>query len=169
MLLTIQLGKHRPRPKRFGVYFNRKSFKYRVKFLNSCVYTLPEDDINKLFGFGYFSWKLFLGKTPHHIDSARVGWRYNGLSQKIELFLYCYVNGYRRIEHIYNLGINTYYDIELIQHPNRYVLSVIDSTGGLYGRPVYYSHNKKLQYLLWGYFGGNEPAPHEMSYELTKL
>lgn len=180
MILTIKAGKHKPRPKRFGVYINRKTFTYRVKFLRSCVYELPEDqtDINKLFGFGYFSWKIFLGKTPHHIDSARVGWVYNKLKSKIEIFLYCYVNGYRRIKHVADFEINSYYEIELNQYPNRYAIRITNSNSNVsfFSEPVYYSHNKKLQYLLWGYFGGGKTtgkgdtvAPHEMKYELIKL
>ena len=69
----------------FKPVINKKHyyFRYNVKFYPSCRYNIGEDqsDINKLFGlsFGF-----------HHNQSERIGWRYDRITDKIELLLYTY-------------------------------------------------------------------------------
>src|SRR3954462_10892015 len=109
MTFRIPSGKHYARPFHLGIWWNRKSFAWKVIFTNSCRYDLRSDDqldTNKLCGIGY----LFGG---HHVDSARFGWRYNKETDLVELIAYCYVNKERIIKPIAACEIGKEYKLSL--------------------------------------------------------
>lgn len=156
----------------FKLFYNKSPLKYKAIFTDSCRYNLKDIDqldINKLFGIGYFSWNL----SPHHIDSARFGWRWNEQKQKIEIFVYCYINGERVIDPLYECDLNKQYTFTLIinKHNKLYNFNVRETL-----RPNYYdsvlipfNHNKKLGFFLEPYFGGNKTAPHKIIINLQKM
>jgi hypothetical protein len=170
MIFRIPSGKHYARPRRFGIYWNRKSFSWKVKFTDSCRYDLRSGDqldTNKLCGIGYFP-------GFHHIDSARFGWRYNIETGLIELMAYCYVNKQRIIKPLASCEIGKEYHISLKKISIIYLFDCAVSEGGVYlksigSTDVPYYHKKKLGYRLPVYFGGNHVAPHEIKIELEKL
>jgi hypothetical protein len=166
MTSRIPAGKHRARPFRFGLWWNRSHFSWVVKFDESCRYDLGNEDqfdVNKLVGIGYL-WN-------HHKNSARFGWRYWTERKEIELTAYCYVNGRRVIQHICFCEIGKEYALQLKVLSSSYYFAVsekkhVDFVGTAW---IDITHSKKLQYRLGCFFGGNQVAPHEMKIELKKL
>lgn len=165
MTFRIPAGKHRARPLRFGLYWNRNQFKWHVLFTERCRYDLHSEDqfdTNKLIGIGYL--------PGHHKDSARFGWRYDTVKKQIELSAYCYVNGRRVIEHIGYCEIDKWYKIRLQVMHRSYLLELEEVDGHLMGHAlIEYYHEKKLQYRLGCYFGGNRVAPTEMKIKIERL
>lgn len=167
MIFTIKKGQHYARPFRFALWWSRKEFARKVVFANNCRYQLPGDDqadTNKLFGVGYL--------PGHHKDSARFGWRYIPASGKMEVMAYCYDEGKRIIENVALCEVGQAYRLKLNITATEYVFAVYDLKGGasnLIGQTVIARrHNKKLQYGLWPYFGGNRKAPHSMTILIDK-
>lgn len=166
MIFRIPSGKHRARPLRFGIYWRKTSFSWRVKFTDSCRYGLGNNDqydTNKLCGIGYL--------PGHHKDSARFGWRYWPDKGWVELLAYCYVSGRRIIQNLDFCEIGKEYHIQLNITDNAYVFNVIDPVFSkpIGGASIAHNHRRILGYQLGIYFGGNQPAPHEIKIELTTL
>lgn len=167
MTFRIPSGKHYARPFRFGLWWNRKQFTWKVTFTESCRYdlgTVDQLDTNKLCGVGYFP-------GFHHVDSARFGWRYNTSTSLIELLAYCYVNKERIIKPIAACEIDKEYELRLYVGNGLYSLYATNPVTNAYAGyvTVRYTHRKKIQYGLWPYFGGNQKAPQEIKIELSRL
>lgn len=179
MTYTIKKGRHYARPLRFGLWWNRKTFARKVIFANNCRYELPGDDqedTNKLVGVGYLRgwfrpsgvkwWQLW---KYHHKDSARFGWRYLPGSGKMEIMAYCYDNGKRIKESVALCSVGQLYRLNLRITANEYIFTVIDSPGKIVGQTIVARrHNKKFQYRLGIYFGGNRSAPNHMTILIEK-
>lgn len=133
-----------------------------VRFTNSCRYTLPnedQNDVNKLFGFSY---------GFHHIDSDRIGWRYNLGNQKIEIVLYSYECGKRKpTQHITWANIDEEVSISIsIDFNDVYKgRSVCIKVNDIWINKMYKYKNKWIIYTLGNYFGGNNRAPHTIKIE----
>jgi len=172
------------------ILINHEALRYEVEFTESCRYRFGTDDdadVNKLFGIAFITWgsfwfvikNLLKGKFKalHHYNSVRFGWRYDALSNRFELLQYSYVKGHRLIKHytsvnvsekiklgfsIFNFGISD----ELLW--NYRSLSAIDDN-----LPRFYSSypmpNTWLCYELKPYFGGNNPAPHDMEIKMKRI
>lgn len=156
MIFTIHKGSHKSKPKRIGFFFGRHTFRWKVLFTESCKYDLVDNDqldTNKLVGIGYL--------PGHHKHSARFGWRYAEDHGKVELLAYCYIKGVRVIKSISSCDIGKEYRIQL-QITN---WSYLFECNGDEVK-IDHNHKKKFQYRLGIYFGGNEPAPHEIKIEL---
>lgn len=166
MIFTIRKGRHYARPFRFALWWNRKVFARKVVFANNCKYGLPNDDqldTNKLFGIGYIP-------GFHHKDSARFGWRYLPGSGQMEVVAYCYDRGKRIIESVASVTVGQVYQLTLNIMQNEYLFTVVDPGGTIVGQTIIAKqHNKKLQYGLWPYFGGNQTAPHYMTILIDKI
>ena len=164
MILRIPRGKHRARPLRFGLWWNRREFKWKVTFTDSCRYDLghPDQlDINKLVGIGYL--------PGHHKESARFGWRYWIGSELIELLAYCYINGERKTEHIGYCKIGVTYRIELYAFRWAYFFVLDDIEGNAIADvEVLHSNTRRLQYRLGTFFGGSSTAPHDIHIKLER-
>lgn len=166
MIFRIPSGKHRARPFRFGLWWNRPVFAWTVMFNESCRYDLGNDDqfdTNKLTGIGYL--------PNHHQHSARFGWRYWTDRGEIELTAYCYINGRRMIQHIGFVRIGGKYRLQLNVTRLAYVFDVydLDADKTVGGCSIPKVHGKKLQYRLGPYFGGNQVAQHEMKIQIEKI
>ncbi len=124
-------------------------------FDESCRYVFEEaghqNNKNKLMGFSDCN-------SMHHENSARFAWQW--FNDRLEIYAYCYVNG-NRVEQFLgtvDIGKENRYEIQVIenayvftlnhQEPIKITRSVICSTG--------------VYYMLWPYFGGSLPAPHDM-------
>jgi hypothetical protein len=158
---TIKKGKHRPQALSLGLFFNKTSIRKRVLFHDNCRYLLPgtdQQDINKLFGLGYF-WSI-------HKDSARFGWRYIPEMDRILIFAYCYVNGVRIAEKIGAVRLNQYYEFHLLISDAGYTFNLQNDFGGWQKAYIEKSHGKKFSYPAGLFFGGNRPAPQNISVEI---
>jgi hypothetical protein len=132
---------------------NRLAF--MAKFGPSCQYYFDEqgfqDSKNKLLGFSDCN-------SLHHENSARFGWQW--LHDRLEIFAYCYVNGQR---------VEAFVGVVELEKENRYELRI---EGGEYVfqlndlEPVRIQRgsacNTGVYYMLWPYFGGTLPAPHDV-------
>lgn len=170
MKLTINKGHRRPHWWILLLWpwfaYNKKSITRQVYFDFSCNYDLPgtddDLDVNKLFGLGYFWNKK---------ESARFGWNYNNLTQKINLFAYCHLNGKIDFTKICELAIATNYLLILNIHDLSYSFSVMNlRTTKVVGElNISKPHRKKLSYNQGLYFGGTQKAPHDITIEIKKM
>lgn len=125
-----------------------------IKFDSSCIYTsrLAENqyDINKLYGFSD-------NQAFHHQFSARFGWRWS--DGALRLFAYVYNNGVRQSAEIGKIAIGTIYKCRIVVDKDVYLFKVDDREVKM---PRQSTTTKAKGYQLYPYFGGDEPAPHEI-------
>jgi hypothetical protein len=137
-----------------------------VRFTSSCLYSFNnknQQDWNKLAGLSY---------GYHKHNSVRIAWRCNLETSRIELALYCYVDGERFIVpfeesfKLYN-QVNVFF----IVLPSGIVAYAMENRNGdNYSRVKLDKKIKlKLGYLLKPYFGGNEVAPHDVTIYVENL
>ncbi|MGE0590248.1 MAG: hypothetical protein AB7O48_16835 [Cyclobacteriaceae bacterium] len=106
---------------------------------------------NKLFGFSDCN-------SLHHQNSARFAWQW--FNERLEIYAYCYVNGERIEEFVGVVALNEFnhYQIEISEDHYTFILNnetpVYIKRGNTCERGVYY--------MLWPYFGGHIPAPHDV-------
>ena len=133
-------------------------------FSESCFYTLKnkedQNDVNKLFGFS-------IGK--HHNWSYRFGWRPNKDNTKIEIIKYEYLNSKRLpSEIIGEVEIDKWYEFEISYffENNKILYGVLDLSNlndvGDSLTDVDLKKHMNWGYTLGLYFGGNQPAPHDI-------
>ena len=181
--MTIRKNTHAPfRLPHF--YLHHKSFFYQLQLTDSCKYRFGNDDdndINKLFGVAFITWasvwfvvkNLFKGKLKalHHYNSIRYGWRYDALSNRFELWKYCYINGNRTMNYIQGVNPNEKIDLKLEFSKFFLAIGANFSYYFLDDDPLkYYAMPANcLMYTLHPYFGGNRKAPHDMIINLKRL
>jgi hypothetical protein len=128
--------------------------KFSVRFDSTAIYTTtdPEnqDDINKLWGFSD-------NEQQHHQFSARIGWRWS--SGALRLFGYVYNEGIVSAKEITTVPIGAAVACRIAVKDGAYVFAVNGKEISL--------HRKSATalakgYRLYPYFGGDEPAPHEV-------
>ncbi len=129
---------------------------FDAQFDASAIYDFREqgfqDSKNKLLGFSDCN-------SMHHENSARFAWQW--FNDRLEIFAYCYVNGQR---------VEKFVGVVNMDEINSYTLSV---KGDNYifqlnhEEPVYIERgnvcNVGVYYMLWPYFGGTLPAPHDVT------
>lgn len=152
-LYTIRQGEH---------YANNNSYKpvelselqFLVRFDSSAIYQTKEGlnqyDINKLYGFSDNS-------AEHHQYSARFGWSWN--NNALRLYAYVYNEGNISKTELGSVTIGEETRCGIKVAGDRYVFMVKDMQ-----MSVLRSSNTPLAkgYLLYPYFGGDEPAPHDI-------
>ncbi|HKP31203.1 MAG TPA: hypothetical protein VJT83_00670 [Chitinophagaceae bacterium] len=123
-------------------------------FDSSCIYSTSKvsnsGDVNKLYGFSD-------GNTPHHENSARFGWLWNG--QALEVYAYCYSNSKREIKLLGTVPIGKEIDMSINIHPSEYVF-FLNGKSEIMQRNI--TSDVANGYQLYPYFGGDEVAPHEI-------
>lgn len=165
MTFTIHKGKHRSFPFIFGLH-SKKWMERDVVFDSSAAYELnseDQNDVNKLFGFGYFN--------GHHQDSARFGWNYSAVAGRVRLYAYCYVNGERIIKELCEVHIHKKVRCLINIYQYRYAFTVHDGYNNwhqLAHVDVEFDHKRKWKYKLGCFFGGNNPAPHDITIKISK-
>jgi hypothetical protein len=155
MMHQVKANRHRFKPITFGLSMS-DVISAQVCFDFNCKYDLKGDDqqdINKLFGVGFF--------PHHHRNSARFGWRWSIVKQKIELFAYVYNRGVRQVEYLDDVRLGDTVTLTITKWSNRF--------GFIVEHPIRFQTMKFLNgnpsfigYKLGPYFGGNRPAPHKM-------
>lgn len=138
-----------------------KSFKgdvlsFKASFDESAIYETKREenqaDINKLMGFSDCN-------SHHHENSARFGWRW--YNDQLEVHAYCYVNGDRKIEYVTTVELNEMNDYQIRIIDNKYVFTVNGASRVEINKNPNCSGD--VNYMLFPYFGGDEPAPHDIS------
>ena len=145
-----------------GAHYSTKSsyeelsvstMKFKVLFDSSAVYQTEESqnqgDINKLYGMADCS-------SMHQKNSARFGWRW--YENALEIWAYAYVSGSRKMSFIKNVRLNTTSTYELLFTDSTYTFKVDDSVVSLPRN----CGEQARGYKLYPYFGGDEPAPHDI-------
>jgi hypothetical protein len=157
---TIREGNHDPEHN-LNTPFTASSLRFQALFDSSCVYKskIPENqgDINKLYGFSDCS-------SQHQSNSARFGW--NWREGALRIYAYIYVNGTRQEKELGIAELNEPTSFRIDIRDNSYVFTFqgIETV-----MPRHCSGGVGIAYKLFPYFGGDEPAPHDMQIKIRNL
>jgi len=141
--------------------FTGSSLRFQAVFDSSCVYrtNLAENqhDINKLYGFSDCS-------SQHQQNSARFGW--NWREGALRIYAYTYVNGVRQERELGTAELNELTSFALAVRDNSYIFTFrgVETT-----MPRHCSGGVGIAYKLLPYFGGDEPAPHDIFIKIRNL
>lgn len=119
-----------------------------------------------IYHFGYLAWQSNKNKllgfsdcnSLHHENSARFAWQW--FNERLEVYAYCYANGERIESFVGVVDLNKFsrYRIEIKEDHYTFILNN--------ERPVYIKRGNRcdrgVYYMLWPYFGGQVPAPHDV-------
>ena len=157
---TIRAGNHEIDNNSNGL-FTAGSMRFQAVFDSSCIYktTIPENqsDINKLMGFSDCN-------SPHQTNSARFGW--NWRENALRIYAYIYVNGQRQEKELGKAEIGKTTSFSISTDGNTYVFTF---NGNVTIMPRHCSAGTGVAYKLLPYFGGDEPAPHDIKIRIRNL
>lgn len=133
-----------------------RTLAFDAKFNNTAIYDFGDAALqsnkNKLLGFSDCN-------SLHHENSARFAWQwFNG---RLEVYAYCYADRERIEKFVGVVDLNQFnhYRIEISDDHYTFILNdelpVDIKRGNVCDRGVYY--------MLWPYFGGSIPAPHDIT------
>jgi hypothetical protein len=173
IVMVIKKGTHAPF-RLPSIIFGNQELHYKVRFTTSCRYTLPTEDqadINKLIGIGYLNSIPLKGLKPvpfHHCNSVRFGWHYDPAMDNIVLWAYWYAHKERKYKEICRVGIGEEVGVHLTRKDKHHTLTVTSSSSviGVAHVPV---PTSAVSYLLRPFFGGNNPAPHDIEIDITDI
>ena len=158
---TIPAGEHYSTP-RLHETFSEQKIAFRAKFNASAQYDLGDpalqSNINKLMGFSDCS-------NLHHENSARFGWKWE--SERLDIYAYCYVAGVRTHEFVGTVDLHTHNLYEIIATSEEYVFSLNGHRKMAIARSS--SCEAGVNYMLYPYFGGSVPAPHDVTVEIEMI
>lgn len=133
-----------------------------ARFDESAIYqtktTENQYDINKLMGFSDLN-------SRHQDNSARFGWRW--AEGSLQIFSYVYVDGERMSEHLGDVPLNQDVEFMLLLTDESYVFSMNGEEGITVPRTA--RQSKGISYMLYPYFGGDEPAPQDIDIRIRML
>ena len=170
---NIKKNKHYSsfRLERLIPYVGRKTLKWKFCFDADCNYykdvleitdfkraTQLQTQINKLCGVSF---------GMHHRNSIRIGWTASDQHNLITLFVYWYDKGVRGQRELCNIIANKHYIVTMDMRLNDIVIKV-DDNRNVYGTETIQIKRKWFGYYLFPYFGGKEPAPHNMTVYLSR-
>lgn len=141
----------------------RDRLEFRARFDETARYNAGirnQADINKLMGFSE-------ANSHHRKNSIRFGWRYDLLTDSIEVFAYAYEESKRWYQRITKVAINqsVKYCIQITDQA--FYLIVDDAQVVEFQRTV--KNKKGIYYLLFPFFGGNEVAPHDINVYVEEM
>jgi hypothetical protein len=110
-----------------------------------------QDSKNKLLGFSDCN-------SAHHENSARFAWQW--YDNRLEIYAYCYVNGERLEKFVGTVEQYETNRYEIEVRGDQYVFRLGNETQVVMPRGN--TCDKGLYYMLWPYFGGTLPAPHDV-------
>ena len=133
---------------------NATEMKFAVRFDNSAIYQTVnpanQADINKLYGFSD-------NNQEHHINSARIGWRW--YNNELQLLAYVYNNSIQSDRMIVSVPLNQDINASISVEGNTYVFNV---NGTVVTMPRESNTPTAVGYQLYPYFGGDEVAPQNI-------
>jgi hypothetical protein len=134
---------------------------FRAILDSSCIYATVDPtnqaDINKLFGFADCA-------SHHQTNSARFGWNWENGAMHIHA--YCYAGTVRSYKELGTVTLGKAFDCKLYVLPDRYVFE-LEGKKDTMTRGC--SDNTAIGYKLLPYFGGNEPAPHNVRVKIREM
>jgi hypothetical protein len=135
---------------------------FQAIFDSSCIYNTADPanqaDINKLFGFSDSS-------SHHHQNSARFGW--NWQDGALHIYGYCYRSGMRQSTEICTVALGVPHTFSIELRAGQYFFGVDNQHFALMERAAQVPY--AFGYSLLPYFGGDEPAPHEVRIKIREL
>jgi len=157
---TIKKGQHFAEGNAYKAV-ELSEMKFVVKFDSTAIYRTAASenqyDINKLYGFSD-------NNADHHQYSARFGWRWS--NNALRLFAYIYNNGSVLSKELKAISIGTEVTCSIMVTSTSYIFTVDGISQGL---PRLASTPKAKGYQLYPYFGGDEPAPHDVNVYIKSL
>lgn len=156
----IRKGQHYSTP-RLAEVLQSETLAFSAEFDQSAVYELGDNFLqtnkNKLFGFADCN-------SLHHENSARFAWQW--FNDRLEIFAYCYVNSVRVEEFVgvVNLHEENLYEIRLENDAYDFYLNGKKAASVKRGNVC----NAGAYYMLYPYFGGSVPAPHDIKIVLKR-
>lgn len=186
MNFLIHKGKHSNQGLNVGIHLGKTRTRYKVLFGSNCIYDKInwENDWNKLCGFSYgiLPWQkqitftgarnigdteIFEWTAAHHKNSIRIGWRPSLWKQCVDLCLYIYEDNVLRIsEDVIPISINMVYDINLSYKDGLIRLTAVNDKQTIEMKANF---NPSIGYNMYPFFGGNEPAPHNINIHLKEI
>jgi hypothetical protein len=153
----------------FGITFMNR-IRFKAKFDASCVYDLPDSektdynhdyDINKLYGFAT-TYNL-------HNQSARIGWRC--LDDKtIQILTYTYNDHVRIPETVLGtVNVGEEFECAIEDLETSYAFTFKYNGKTVVARTPKQPDKVLFKFILYPYFGGNFPAPHDMHIYVERL
>ena len=134
---------------------------FRAILDSSCIYATVDPtnqaDINKLFGFADCA-------SHHQTNSARFGWNWENGAMHIHA--YCYAGTVRNYKELGTVALNKAFDCKLYVLPDKYIFE-LEGKKDTMTRGC--ADNAATGYKLLPYFGGNEPAPHEVRVKIREM
>lgn len=153
-VFTMKQGQHFSTP-RLVETLKSTRLSFDARLYPSCQYVFDEagyqDSKNKLLGFADCN-------AQHHQNSARFTWQW--LHDQLEIYAYCYVNGERIEKFVGVVAINEVNHYEILIQPNEYWFILNDQQPVIVPRQA--TCDTGVYYMLWPYFGGTLPAPHDV-------
>lgn len=158
MWYTVKKNKHRFSPLQIGLF---PRLERDVRFDFSCRYNVGKDqtDTNKLFGVGYF--------PGHHRHSARFGWEYDPVSDKILVSAYVYSLGERIDRPMALIPMGKQVRMTITPYEDGYAFLIYDGVFTYHETVLCVRPAIKIGYRLGAYFGGTSAATHEMKIEIV--
>lgn len=134
---------------------------FRAILDSSCIYTTVDPnnqaDINKLFGFADCA-------SHHQTNSARFGWNWENGAMHIHA--YCYAGTVRSYKELGTVALGKAFDCKLYVLPDKYIFELEGKKDTMMrGCP----DNTAIGYKLLPYFGGDEPAPHDVRVKIREM
>jgi hypothetical protein len=133
------------------------NFEFRACFDDTAIYSLEnredQGDWNKLYGFSDCG-------NLHHKNSARVVWRWNDASERIEIGAYVYADKERTELMMGTVDPYEITDFSIQSDGDQYIFRF---QGKSYVLPRGCSRKALKGFRLYPYFGGTSDAPHNMN------
>ncbi len=163
---TIKKGKHfcNFTWSRLCLRFNT-SLAFKCIFSNNCKYDLQDSnqfDVNKLYGLGWgFKGPLY--------NSYRIGWRYNAIKDKIELFLFIQENKTRTLKYLDAVELNQEFTVRMIVDNNNLLVYLYLQGQQTITASYQFKSIGKILYRCFPYFGGDQTAPDTMNIFIKEI
>lgn len=150
----IRTGEHYSTPRLMETFESGK-LAFKATFDESAKYQLSDaslqDSKNKLMGFSDCN-------SLHHENSARFAWQW--FNDRLEIYAYCYVDSMRVEKFIGPVDLNEENLYEIAATGTEYVFYLNGEKKAAVTRTA--QCNDGLNYMLYPYFGGTLPAPHDV-------
>ncbi len=157
----ISKGDHYASP-RMVESLQTQTLVFEAKFNETAMYDLgdlaTQSNKNKLFGFADCN-------SAHHENSARFGWMW--YDNKLQIYAYCYVNSQRVEQYVGTVNLNEFNRYEIQLHKDQYVFKLNNEAAVSIKRANVCDMG--LYYLLYPYFGGDVPAPHDVVIQIKTV
>ena len=158
---VIRQGEHYASPRLFE-RFETQKLSFRATFDESARYTLEDPAMqsnkNKLMGFSDCS-------GLHHENSARFAWQW--YNSQLEIYAYCYVDSVRIEKFISPVNLNEENLYEIAATDQEYVFYLNGERATTVARKS--NCNEGVNYVLYPYFGGSVPAPHNVMIKIEMV